>query len=43
VAAIEGDSFEAYVPDMKGVVEWKTSAIDDYIATSALMERRTTT
>jgi short-subunit dehydrogenase len=39
IAAIEGDSFEAYVPDMKAIVEGKTSAIDDFIAGSALMER----
>ncbi len=40
-AAMEGDSFEAYVPDMKAIVEGKTSAIDDFIAGSALMERGT--
>ncbi len=43
VAAVEGDGFEAYVPDMKAIVEGKTSAIDDFIAGSALMERRTST
>ena len=42
LAAIEGDGFEAYVPDyMKAIVEGKTSAIDDFIAGSALMERAT--
>jgi short-subunit dehydrogenase len=41
IAAIEGDGFEAYVPDMKAIVEGKTSAIDDFIAGSALMERGT--
>ena len=43
VEAVEGDGFEAYVPDMKAIVEGKTSAIDDFIAGSALMERGTTT
>jgi short-subunit dehydrogenase len=43
IAAMEGDGFEAYVPDMKAIVEGKTSAIDDFIAGSALMERKTTT
>lgn len=32
VAAIEGDAFETYVPDLKGIAEFKTSAIDDFIA-----------
>lgn len=31
VAAIEGDSFETYVPDLKAIVEWKTSNIDQFI------------
>jgi short-subunit dehydrogenase len=30
--AIEGDAFEVYSPDMRGVVEWKTSDIDAYLA-----------
>lgn len=32
VAAIEGDRFECYVPDMAPVVAFKTAAIDDYLA-----------
>lgn len=32
VDAIEGDAFEHYVPDLKPVVELKTSAIDDFFA-----------
>jgi short-subunit dehydrogenase len=32
VAAIEGDRFEHYLPDLKAVAEFKTSAIDDYLA-----------
>jgi len=32
VAAIEGDRFEHYVPDLKAVAEFKTTAIDDYLA-----------
>jgi short-subunit dehydrogenase len=31
VAAIEGDRFETYVPDLKAVVEFKTSDIDAFI------------
>jgi short-subunit dehydrogenase len=31
VAAIEGEAFEAYLPDMKALVEYKTSAIDDFM------------
>jgi short-subunit dehydrogenase len=30
--AIEGDAFEVYSPDILGVVEWKTSNIDAYLA-----------
>jgi short-subunit dehydrogenase len=30
--AIEGDAFEVYSPDMRGVVEWKTSDINAYLA-----------
>jgi NAD(P)-dependent dehydrogenase (short-subunit alcohol dehydrogenase family) len=42
LAAIEGDGFEHYLPDMKDVVRWKDSAIDDYIAMvgSMLLEKR---
>jgi short-subunit dehydrogenase len=32
VEAIEGDSFEHYLPDMKAIAEMKTSAIDDFMA-----------
>jgi len=32
VAAIEGDRFETYVPDLKAIAEFKTSSIDDFIA-----------
>jgi short-subunit dehydrogenase len=32
VAAIEGDRFECYVPDLKGIAEFKTSTIDDFLA-----------
>ncbi len=35
VAAIEGDAFEHYLPDLKGVVEFKTSDIDAFLAGSA--------
>ncbi|MFV0318028.1 MAG: SDR family NAD(P)-dependent oxidoreductase [Microthrixaceae bacterium] len=32
IGAIEGESFEHYLPDMSGVVEFKTAAIDDFLA-----------
>ena len=32
IAAIEGDRFEHYLPDMKAIAEFKTSAIDDFFA-----------
>lgn len=32
IDAIEGDRFEHYLPDMKGIAEFKTSAIDDFLA-----------
>ncbi|MET0804856.1 MAG: SDR family NAD(P)-dependent oxidoreductase [Acidimicrobiales bacterium] len=35
VAAIEGTAFEHYLPDLKGVVEFKTSDIDTFLAGSA--------
>lgn len=35
VAAIEGDRFEHYLPDMKAIVEYKTSEIDDYLGGAA--------
>ena len=37
VAAIEGDSFEHYLPDLKGVVEFKTADIDAFLEGSAGM------
>ncbi len=32
IAAIESDRFEHYLPDMKGIAEFKTSAIEDFLA-----------
>lgn len=32
IDAIEGDHFEHYLPDMKAIAEFKTSAIDDFFA-----------
>ena len=32
VAAMEGNRFETYVPDLQGIAEFKTTAIDDFIA-----------
>ena len=32
IDAIEGDAFEHYLPDMKPIVEMKTSDIDDFLA-----------
>ena len=32
VAAIEGDGFEHYLPDMKAIAEFKTASIDDFLA-----------
>jgi NAD(P)-dependent dehydrogenase (short-subunit alcohol dehydrogenase family) len=37
VDALEGDAFERYVPDMKGIVEWKTGDIDGFLAGAADM------
>jgi short-subunit dehydrogenase len=37
VAAIEGDSFEVYSPDMKSIAEFKTSDIDTFLAGAAAM------
>ena len=31
IAAITGDTFEHYVPDMKGIIEFKTSNIEKYL------------
>jgi short-subunit dehydrogenase len=40
IAAIEGDTFEHYLPDLKGVVEFKTSDIDTFLAGSAEAMRK---
>jgi len=37
IGAIEGDAFEVYSPDMKGIVEFKTSDIDTFLAGAAAM------
>lgn len=37
VGAIEGDAFEVYAPDMKAVVEWKTTDPDGFLAGAAAM------
>jgi short-subunit dehydrogenase len=34
-AVIEGDRFEVYAPDLRGVVEWKTSDIDGFLGGAA--------
>ncbi len=39
IAAIEGDRFEHYLPDLKSVVTWKESDIDAYIRMSADLRR----
>jgi short-subunit dehydrogenase len=31
IAAIEGDRFESYVPDLSAIVEWKTANIDQFL------------
>jgi short-subunit dehydrogenase len=40
VAAIEGEGFEHYLPDLKAVVEFKTSDIDTFLAGSAEAMRK---
>lgn len=40
VDAIEGDQFEHYLPDMKAVVEFKTSDVGGYLAGAADMVRQ---
>lgn len=35
--AIEGDAFEVYAPDLKAIVEWKTSDPDGFLAGAAAM------
>jgi short-subunit dehydrogenase len=45
IAAIEGDAFECYVPDMRPIVEWKTAGgFDDFMAGAVAFadEQRTT-
>ena len=37
LGAIEGDGFEVYAPDLKGVVEWKTSDPDAFFDGVATM------
>ncbi len=38
-AAIEGDRFEAYLPDLKAIAEFKTSDIDTFLEGAAAMAR----
>ena len=38
VAAIEGDRFEHYLPDLRSVAELKTADIDAYLAVAAAMQ-----
>jgi short-subunit dehydrogenase len=40
LAAIESDQFEHYLPDMKAIIEGKTSDIDAFIAGTAAMGRQ---
>lgn len=40
VGLMEGDAFEAYLPDLKGVAEFKTSDPDAYLAGAADMARQ---
>ena len=40
IAALGGDGFEHYLPDMKGVVDAKNADIDAYIAGAAAMAPR---
>lgn len=37
IGAIEGERFEVYSPDMKGIAEFKTSDIDTFLAGAAAM------
>jgi short-subunit dehydrogenase len=39
ITAIEGETFEHYLPDLKSVVTWKESDIDAYIRMSADLRR----
>ena len=40
IAAIEGEAFEHYLPDLKAVVEFKTSDIDTFLQGSAEAMRK---
>jgi hypothetical protein len=40
IDAIEGDRFEHYLPDLKAIVEYKTSDIDTFMAGAADMVRQ---
>jgi short-subunit dehydrogenase len=40
IAALDSDSFEHYVPDMKAVVDAKNADLDGYIAGAASMAQR---
>ena len=40
IAAVEGDGFEHYLPDLKSVVTWKESDIDAYLRSGADLRRR---
>ena len=42
IAAIEGDTFEHYLPDLKPVVEFKTGDIDTFMVGLADMAGQTT-
>ena len=35
IAAIEGEAFEHYLPDMKAIVEFKTSEVDNFLGSVA--------
>lgn len=35
IGAIEGDAFEVYSPDLRGVAEWKTANIDEFLQGAA--------
>ncbi len=40
IAAVEGEGFEHYLPDLKSVVTWKESDIDAYLRSGADLRRR---
>jgi short-subunit dehydrogenase len=39
ITAIEGDRFETYTPDLKGIAEFKTSNIDQFLEGASAMAR----